>query len=53
MILTADASLASQLRNQGMGRRYDYALVGLNTRMADVAAAVGRVQLAGCRRTLR
>ena len=33
------------LRNQGMERQYANEVVGLNNRMTDVAAAVGRVQL--------
>ncbi len=33
------------LRNQGMETRYANELVGLNNRMTDVAAAIGRVQL--------
>jgi perosamine synthetase len=33
------------LRNQGMDRPYENELVGLNNRMSDVHAAVGRVQL--------
>ncbi len=32
-------------RNQGMERQYDNELVGLNTRMTDIHAAIGRVQL--------
>jgi len=49
MITTRSAELAATLRllrNQGMSARYEYALVGLNARMTDVSAAVGRVQLA-------
>ncbi len=48
MITTADAELARRcrlIRNQGMERQYANELVGLNNRMTDVAAAVGRVQL--------
>lgn len=48
MITTADADLARRsrlLRNQGMERQYANELVGLNNRMTDVQAAVGRVQL--------
>ena len=48
MVSTADAELARQvrlLRNQGMERQYANEVVGLNNRMTDVAAAVGRVQL--------
>ncbi|MGZ4590038.1 MAG: DegT/DnrJ/EryC1/StrS family aminotransferase [Actinomycetes bacterium] len=33
------------LRNQGMERRYENEIVGFNTRMTDIAAAIGRVQL--------
>lgn len=33
------------LRNQGMESRYRHEIVGLNNRMTDVAAAIGRVQL--------
>lgn len=48
MITTDDPNVARQarlLRNQGMSDRYLYEVVGLNARMTDVAAAVGRVQL--------
>ena len=48
MITTADAELARRcrlIRNQGMEQQYANELVGLNNRMTDVAAAVGRVQL--------
>jgi len=48
MIVTADPGTADRLRllrNQGMQQRYRYEIVGLNARMTDVAAAVGRVQL--------
>jgi perosamine synthetase len=48
MITTDDPNLAGRLRllrNQGMSERYRYEIVGLNARMTDVAAAVGRVQL--------
>ncbi|WP_425578303.1 DegT/DnrJ/EryC1/StrS family aminotransferase [Streptomyces albiaxialis] len=34
------------LRNQGMEQRYANEIVGANMRMTDVAAAIGRVQLA-------
>ena len=47
MVSTADAELARRvrlLRNQGMERQYANEVVGLNNRMTDVAAAVGRVQ---------
>lgn len=33
------------LRNQGMEKRYQNELIGLNNRMTDVHAAIGRVQL--------
>ena len=39
------ARRARMLRNQGMETRYANELVGLNNRMTDVAAAIGRVQL--------
>lgn len=48
MVATGDAELARRvrlLRNQGMERQYANEVVGLNNRMTDVAAAVGRVQL--------
>ena len=48
MVSTADVELARRvrlLRNQGMERQYANEVVGLNNRMTDVAAAVGRVQL--------
>ena len=34
------------LRNQGMEQQYENEVVGFNTRMTDVHAAIGRVQLA-------
>lgn len=37
--------LARMLRNQGMERRYENEVVGFNTRMTDIHAAIGRVQL--------
>lgn len=49
MISTDDAELARMLRllrNQGMEQRYANEVVGTNTRMTDVAAAIGRNQLA-------
>ncbi|SDR78473.1 dTDP-4-amino-4,6-dideoxygalactose transaminase [Actinopolymorpha singaporensis] len=49
MVVCADEDLARTvrlLRNQGMERRYENELVGFNARMTDVAAAIGRVQLA-------
>ncbi len=48
MVTTADPALARTarlLRNQGMERRYENELVGFNTRMTDINAAIGRVQL--------
>jgi perosamine synthetase len=49
MVTTGSAELARAvrlLRNQGMERRYDNEVVGFNTRMTDIHAAIGRVQLA-------
>ncbi|MCI1663208.1 MAG: DegT/DnrJ/EryC1/StrS family aminotransferase [Actinomyces sp.] len=49
MVTTSDVGLARRvrlLRNQGMERRYANELVGLNNRMTDIHAAIGRVQLA-------
>jgi dTDP-4-amino-4,6-dideoxygalactose transaminase len=48
MVTTADASVARTvrlLRNQGMEKRYENEIVGFNTRMTDIHAAIGRVQL--------
>jgi dTDP-4-amino-4,6-dideoxygalactose transaminase len=48
MVSCADAGLARQvrlLRNQGMERQYENEVVGLNNRMTDIHAAIGRVQL--------
>lgn len=48
MIVTDSAEverLARMLRNQGMERRYENEVVGFNTRMTDIHAAIGRVQL--------
>lgn len=48
MVTTADPEVARRvrlLRNQGMEKRYANELVGLNNRMTDVHAAIGRVQL--------
>lgn len=39
------ARLVRLLRNQGMEERYRNEVVGFNTRMTDVHAAIGRVQL--------
>jgi dTDP-4-amino-4,6-dideoxygalactose transaminase len=52
MVVTPDAGFARTirlLRNQGMERQYANEIVGYNLRMTDVAAAVGRVQLAKLR----
>jgi len=49
MIVTADDQVdrtARLLRNQGMQERYANEIVGFNARMTDMAAAIGRVQLA-------
>jgi dTDP-4-amino-4,6-dideoxygalactose transaminase len=49
MITTNDAQVARTLRllrNQGMEQRYANEIVGANMRLTDVAAAIGRVQLA-------
>lgn len=49
MVTTADAELARTirlLRNQGMEQRYANEIVGANMRLTDVAAGIGRVQLA-------
>lgn len=48
MVSTDDAELARHLRllrNQGMEQRYANEVVGTNTRLTDVAAAIGRSQL--------
>jgi perosamine synthetase len=48
MVTTADDGLARKLRllrNQGMERRYENEIVGFNTRMTEIHAAIGRVQL--------
>jgi perosamine synthetase len=48
MISTASDEVARQcrlLRNQGMEKRYANEIVGFNTRMTDIHAAIGRVQL--------
>jgi perosamine synthetase len=48
MITTASDEIARQsrlLRNQGMEKRYENEIVGFNTRMTDIHAAIGRVQL--------
>ena len=49
MVTTGDAGIARRvklLRNQGMERRYENEVIGFNTRMTDIHAAIGRVQLA-------
>ena len=49
MVVTADPQIERKLRllrNQGMLKQYENEVFGLNNRMTDVAAAVGRVQLA-------
>jgi perosamine synthetase len=48
MVACADAKIARHvrlLRNQGMERQYANEVVGLNNRMTDINAAIGRVQL--------
>lgn len=48
MVTTGDAEVARRLRllrNQGMEKRYANEIVGFNTRMTDIHAAIGRVQL--------
>jgi dTDP-4-amino-4,6-dideoxygalactose transaminase len=48
MVVCQDEATARRvrlLRNQGMEARYRNEVVGLNNRMTDVAAAIGRVQL--------
>jgi perosamine synthetase len=48
MVVTPDAEVARLvrlLRNQGMERRYENEVVGFNTRMTDIHASIGRVQL--------
>jgi perosamine synthetase len=48
MVTTPSASvdrMVRVLRNQGMERRYENEVVGFNTRMTDIHAAIGRVQL--------
>lgn len=48
MITTRDrevARRAATIRNQGMITRYDNELIGLNNRLTDINAAIGRVQL--------
>jgi perosamine synthetase len=48
MVVTPDAKIARTLRllrNQGMETRYQNELIGFNTRMTDINAAIGRMQL--------
>lgn len=48
MVSVADDELERRLRlyrNQGMQRQYENEVVGLNNRMTDIHAAIGRVQL--------
>ncbi|MEO3973402.1 DegT/DnrJ/EryC1/StrS family aminotransferase [Streptomyces sp. CAU 1734] len=48
MVSTGDAEIARTLRllrNQGMEQRYANEIIGMNMRLTDVAAAIGRVQL--------
>ncbi len=48
MVSTADPAVARRirlLRNQGMEKRYENEVVGFNTRMTDLHASIGRVQL--------
>ncbi|WP_026876245.1 DegT/DnrJ/EryC1/StrS family aminotransferase [Jiangella gansuensis] len=48
MVSTGDPEIERRLRllrNQGMQRQYENELVGLNNRMTDIHAAIGRVQL--------
>ena len=48
MVTTACDHIARQvrlLRNQGMEQRYKNEIIGFNTRMTDIHAAIGRVQL--------
>jgi perosamine synthetase len=48
-MVSADGSETERLlrlyRNQGMERQYENEVVGLNNRMTDIQAAIGRVQL--------
>ena len=48
MVVTDDADIARTLRllrNQGQEIRYKNEIIGFNTRMTDIHAAIGRVQL--------
>ncbi len=52
MITTKDPEIARKariLRNQGMAKQYANEMVGLNNRMTDIHAAIGRVQLSHLR----
>jgi dTDP-4-amino-4,6-dideoxygalactose transaminase len=47
-MVSCDGEIARRvrlLRNQGMATQYENELVGLNNRMTDIHAAIGRVQL--------
>jgi len=49
MVTTVDAQVAEKvrkLRQHGDGRRYHHDLLGYNFRMTEIAAAIGRAQLA-------
>lgn len=49
MLTTSDeriAKVARRFRQHGQGERYEYLSLGYNYRMTDIAAAIGRVQLA-------
>ena len=48
MVVCEDETFARKvrlLRNQGMDKQYENEVVGLNNRMTDIHAAIGRVQL--------
>ncbi|UYN82562.1 MAG: DegT/DnrJ/EryC1/StrS family aminotransferase [Microcella sp.] len=48
MVTTPSTEIARAvrvLRNQGMEKRYENEVIGFNTRMTDIHAAIGRVQL--------
>lgn len=48
MVTTATDEIARRvklLRNQGMERQYENEVIGVNARMTDIHAAIGRVQL--------
>jgi len=49
MFVTGDAALADavrRFRHHGQGAQYEYLTLGYNYRMTDVAAAIGRAQMA-------